>query len=149
MLFKTNRNIEVSPEFSRSLLKFPCQLASEYGNVNKENLEKFIVHLEDLFRPLVREESLGPDGGYRPSLRNTMRSNMMDAITLRLRMLGSRQQFEFRWDDATETSFCALPALYSHAGSDGVPLHKPKLWKESITMVFKENEWICTAGKPR
>jgi hypothetical protein len=52
----------------------------------------------------------------------------LDTVTLRLRMLGSRQKFEFKWDETTEMSVCFKPALYSHASPDGVLLDEPKLW---------------------
>jgi hypothetical protein len=94
-------------------------------------MDKTLDLLYQLFLPLVKLEWFGPGWSYPPQARDGNRMDLLNVVTLRLRMLGSRQQFEFRWDDTTEPYFCRNPAVYSHAGEDGVPLVEPKLWVES------------------
>jgi hypothetical protein len=121
----TDVKFEVSPGFSSIFSKIPSQIASEHGGINEKNLEKTMCLLERLFLPLVGAEYIfaGPSGYFiRPDSMNTVRGGFTDTVTVLLRMLGSRQQFEFRWDETSATSICMFPAVYSHAGKDGVPL---------------------------
>lgn len=111
----------------------PSELAAKCGGINKAVFDTTIKDLEELFLPLVPWNLLQAHGGHFPHIQNAVAGAFADIVTVRLRMLGSREQFEFRWDESTETTICCRPAVYSHAGSDGVLLDEPKLWCKSDT----------------
>lgn len=126
-----NIPFKVSSEFSSILAKFPTQIARECGWINEKRMADTIELFQKLFFPLVKIELLPRDFSYPGIGEDLLRGDFVDFVTFRLRMLGSRQQFEFRWEDATEPYYCKNPAVYSHVGEDGVPLVEPKLWVES------------------
>ena len=95
--------------------------------MNQSTLKEIMANLEDLFTPITPwKDFIGFDGRY-PHMDTDIADSFLNTVTLRLRMLGSRQQFEFKWGETTETSICHEPALYSHAGPDGALLDEPKL----------------------
>ena len=117
-------------EISTILSKIPSDIAAQHEGINKKALANTMEKLEELFTPLVKWESRIRTGGRFPHFGNDVADAFLNAVTLRLRMLGSRQQSEFKWGESTEMSICCELALHSHAGTDGILLDKPKLWSK-------------------
>ncbi|RDL35945.1 uncharacterized protein BP5553_06557 [Venustampulla echinocandica] len=141
-----------SPEFSRTLANIPSQIALEHGRINIEKMENTVDLLDKLFRPVGKPEMLCPGGSYRGRAfightQKDVTEALIDAVTLQMRMLGSPQQFELRWKETNETSVCQQPALYSHAGEDGVPLDEPKLWWGDGTYDVTEDGSVTFVGE--
>jgi hypothetical protein len=87
--------------------------------------------LDELFLPLVDRDEIRAGFTYNRMLgRDKIAQAFADAVTLRLRMLASREKVELRWEETTKTSLCGLPAVYTHATKDGVLLDEPKVWRE-------------------
>jgi hypothetical protein len=118
----------VSPEISTAISKIPSDIAAKHGGIDKKVLEGIMENLESLFFCLVESEMIHSGHNDYPHMGNHVVDGFLNTVTLRLRMLGSRQQFQFKWDESTETCICLSPALYSHAGRDGVLFDEPKLW---------------------
>ncbi|KAL3419560.1 hypothetical protein PVAG01_08058 [Phlyctema vagabunda] len=148
--YKAIEGIQFSPEFSAELRKFPTEIALKHGEVNKKNLEKMMLLLDELFRhlanPLERSREV-PDGGFAVDefYRELVSCAISCVVKLKLRMLGSRQQFEIKWGETNDQVLCVSPAMYTHAGVDGVPLEKPRQLENYRYRVITKTE----AGVPR
>ena len=116
----------------------------KYEGINKEALANAIEKLKDLFIPLVIWEVRIISGGRFPHLGNDVADAFLNAVTLRLRMLGSRQQFEFKLGGTTETSICCEPALYSHVGTDGFYLTSRSFGRNAIYGTLQRMAKLCT-----
>jgi hypothetical protein len=123
----------------------PSQIAAAHGGVNKKNMETILHALGELFQPMLDRMWYGPGGTYSPYARSRMERIIADAVTLQLRMLGSRQKFEVRMVESNEKIIC-LPDLYSHSAEDGMPLDEPKLWYEGKIQRFDEKEESSSDG---
>ena len=96
--------------------------------------------LEELYLPLVGQDELRAGYTFNNVLgRKHYTQAFNDAVTVRLRMLTSREKVELRWEETTKTSLCVLPAVYTHATKDGVLLDEPKLWRECQILDLTED----------
>lgn len=67
-------------------------------------------------------------------------------VELHLRMITSKQRFEWRWKGETtaDGSFLrSYPSLLAFAGPDGMPLEEPKVWYKGST-----RDIVQRGGKP-
>jgi hypothetical protein len=112
----------------------PLQIAKEHGEINEENLKKIIDNLVCLFGPLTNwpawRNSVLPASCYPIPYRQLIRFFFIDVVTLQLRILGSRQKLQFKWEEDSPTRSVACPYLFAHSDENGVPLDEPKAWWE-------------------
>ncbi len=148
--------IIVSPEVANLISKIPFQLADEYSKQHassgegktepfhlykKEVYERLDNRLSELFGPVCIPEwaTQRPNVHGKISLMATSpldKSKLDDSVEFHLRVIASRQRFEFKWKGTTTINGSVIevtPALYSHASEDGVPLDEPKVWSEGYT----------------
>ena len=78
-----------------------------------------------------------------------------NAVMLQLNMLASRRQFKFIWGEVTERSLTFVPAVYSYADKNGVPLGEPELWSDAWIVDPRngrqsrdELRHFCNVGNP-
>ncbi len=144
----------VCPEIASLVSKIPFQLAKDYSEQNiewdgegdTEPIRRFnkrvYMRLSDPLRELFGPNSHPERVKYQmdragKNIRPIGRKFLIDvdalddAVEFSLRMIGSRQRFEWKWKGLTTADGAVIeefPALWAFAGQDGMPLEKPKLW---------------------
>lgn len=89
--------------------------------VHPELGEGFMEDKKGILRPMGRYHSISPEG-------------LDILVELHLRMMASRQRFEWRWNGETKADGSVIqrfPSLLAFAGPDGMPLEVPKVWFDS------------------
>ncbi|TAQ84385.1 hypothetical protein B7494_g7283 [Chlorociboria aeruginascens] len=155
--YEALEGLEMCPELSDCISKIPSQLAQDYVTKNLSDGEgtKYVVQfynkvvyrrLSDLFAelfapwvPMFQEMQPNAQGEPRMMCREgngISGSNLINMVELQLRMIASRQQFTYEWQNATTEDGMTLdimPALISRAdGVSGAKLKEPKPYLRSL-----------------
>ena len=161
----TNNLFKVPPKTARALSKIPEAIVEAQDpeverKFCKDFLEQVIEPIEELLWPYADAERL--DLGTRKEFpqyalsrhyrfrRRYLLEDLPQLIRIQIYLCASQQQFEIRWQQASDQFFATDPELYAHAREDGTLLDEPVrvVAADNYTIADDGTVHVCNPGDP-